>query len=292
MCIEEMLGKKCTLMQTEVAFLAHIVGRTGLACDPVKMSVVRAWHVPSSVKQVRQFVGFLGYYHRFIQNFAELSEPLVALTQKGAIFAWTPERQEAFVKLKSSLLQARYWVSSPQTTGLYFVLDTVARREVVIAYASHSLQLSQRHYCTTHYVYTFSLVLTGCAVHSAHRSPSLRWLQKFRNIDGMLARWYMLLCQFSVTFEYLPGAQHANADGLSCQRGQCLRPDCPVSSPDVSACETRSTSEIVDQPFAASTMGGSMYSDLLPELLGETWVSATYLDKVTVICHHLVWNRI
>ena len=59
-----------------------------IACDPVKISAVRAWHGPGSVKQVRQFVGFVGYYRRFIQNFAELSEPLVTLTRKGAIFAW------------------------------------------------------------------------------------------------------------------------------------------------------------------------------------------------------------
>ena len=48
----------------------------------------------------------------------------------------------------------------------------------------------------------------------------------------MLARWYLLLGQFSVTFEYRPGAQHANADGMSRQCGQCQRPDCPVSSSD------------------------------------------------------------
>ena len=93
-------------MQTEVAFLGHIVGRSGLACDLVKISAVQAWHAPGSVKQVRQFVGFVGYYRRFIQNFAELSVPFVALTRKGAVFAWTPERQKTFMKLKSCLLQA------------------------------------------------------------------------------------------------------------------------------------------------------------------------------------------
>ena len=61
---------------------------------------------------------------------------------------------------------------------------------------------------------------------------SLRWLQKFRNGDGMLTRWYMLLGQFSVTFEYRPVVQHANADGMSRQCEQCNRPDSPVSSPD------------------------------------------------------------
>ena len=46
----------------------------------------------------------------------------------------------------------------------------------------------------------------------------------------MLARWYLLLGQFSVTFEYRPGSQHANADGMSRQCGQCRQPDCPVSA--------------------------------------------------------------
>ena len=112
-----------------------------------------------------------------------------------------------------------------------------------------------------------------------HRS--LRWLQKFRNSDGILARWYMLLGQFSVTFEYRPGSQHPNADGISRQCGQCLRPDCPVSSPDIGTRKTESTSKMVDQPFVTSAMGDSMDSDLLPELSDETWVAATHLDEIT-----------
>ena len=52
----QLKAKKCTFMQTEVAFLGHIVGRTGLACDPEKLSAVRNWHEPNKVKAVRQFV--------------------------------------------------------------------------------------------------------------------------------------------------------------------------------------------------------------------------------------------
>ena len=83
----QLKAKKCTFMQTEVAFLGHIVGRTVLVCDPEKISAVRNWHVLGSVKQVCQFVGFIGCYRRFIQDFAGLSEPLVALTWKGVPFA-------------------------------------------------------------------------------------------------------------------------------------------------------------------------------------------------------------
>ena len=76
----QLKAKKCTFVQTEVAFLGHIVGRTGLACDPAKISAVQNWHALNKVKAVRQFVGFVGYYRRFVKDFAGLAEPLVALT--------------------------------------------------------------------------------------------------------------------------------------------------------------------------------------------------------------------
>ena len=77
----QLKAKKCTFMQTEVVFLGHIVGRTGLACDPAKLSAVRNWHAPDKVKGVRQFVGFVRYYHRFVKDFADLAESLVSLTR-------------------------------------------------------------------------------------------------------------------------------------------------------------------------------------------------------------------
>ena len=79
----------------------------------------------------------------------------------------------------------------------------------------------------------------------------------------MLARWYLLLGQFSVTFEYRPGSQHSNDAGMSRQCGQCRRPDCPVSAADLPAVDADTWSLLVDQPFASSEMGDSMDSDLL-----------------------------
>ena len=50
-----------------MVILGHIVGRTGLACDPTKLAAVQNWHAPDKVKGVRQFVGFVGYYGRFVK---------------------------------------------------------------------------------------------------------------------------------------------------------------------------------------------------------------------------------
>ena len=128
------------------------MGRTGLACDPAKLSAVRNWHAPDNVKAVRQFVGFVGYYRRFVKDFAELAEPLVALTRKGASFVWTNRQQTAFDALKACLLSAPI-LGFPTEDGR-FILDTDASlfavggvlnqiqddREVVIRYASRSLR--------------------------------------------------------------------------------------------------------------------------------------------------------
>ena len=102
----QLKAKKCTFMQTEVIFLGHIVGRTGLACEPAKILAVRNWHAPDKAKAVRQFVGFVGYHRRFIKDFAGLAEPLVALTRKGAPFVWTDRQQAAFEALKACLISA------------------------------------------------------------------------------------------------------------------------------------------------------------------------------------------
>ena len=289
-------------MQTEVGFLGHIVGRTGLACDPEKLSAVRNWHEPNRVKAVRQFVGFVGYYRRFVKNFAEIADPLVGLTQKGVPFVWADEQQTAFDALKASLLSAP--ILGFPTEKDRFVLDTDAslfaigdvlsqiqnEEEVVIVYASRSLRISQRRYCTTRREMLAAVVmcthfrsyLQGSQFTLRMHHISLQWLQKFKNEDGMLARWYLLLDQFSVTFDYRPGSQHANADGMSRQCGQCRRPDCPVSAADLLAADVDTQSLLVDQPFASSEMGDSMDLDLLPELSGETWVVSALLEELTV----------
>ena len=136
-----------------MALLGHIVGRTGLACDPAKISAVRNWHAPDKVKAVRQFVGFVGYYRRFVNDYAGIVEPLVALTRKTAPFVWTDRQQAAFEALKACLISAPI-LGFPTEDGR-FLLDTDAShfavggvlnqiqgdQEVVIAYASQSLRL-------------------------------------------------------------------------------------------------------------------------------------------------------
>ena len=179
----QLKAKKCTFMQTEVAFLGHIVGRAGLACDPEKISVVRNWHAPDKVKAVRQFVGFVGYYSRFVKVFAGLAEPLVALTRKGAPFVWTDRQQAAFEVLKACLISAPI-LGFPTEDGR-FLLDTDACSEPDSRGSGSSYRLCQPKpspfsvtvlYDTPGdagggcHVHAFPVVSSGGSVHPSYRS--------------------------------------------------------------------------------------------------------------------------
>ena len=137
---------------------------------------------PDKVNGVRQFVGFIGYYRRFVKDFAELAEPLVALTRKGVPFVWTDQQQAAFEALKACLVCAP--ILGFSTEDGRFVLDTDAslfavggvlsqlqkEGEVVIAYASRSLRLSQRRYCTTRRAMLAAVLSKRRTVHTSNRS--------------------------------------------------------------------------------------------------------------------------
>ena len=87
-------------------FLGHIVGRAGLECDPNKLSAVANWIPPSTIKGVREFFGFTGYYRRFVPDFSTVAQPLVRLLGKDCKFKWTDACLDAFKALRTLLIKA------------------------------------------------------------------------------------------------------------------------------------------------------------------------------------------
>ena len=94
---------KCHFICQEVQYLGHLLSPDGIRPNPECISAVRDYVTPQSVKEVRQFLGLASYYRQFVHGFAKISQPLHALTQKGALFVWTPECQAAFSQLKQRL---------------------------------------------------------------------------------------------------------------------------------------------------------------------------------------------
>ena len=97
---------KCTFCRSEVPYLGHVISKDGIKADPSKIAVVRDYPVPTTVKEVRQFIGFTSYYRKFIKNFASIAAPLHKLTNKYARFVWSHQCEEAFDLLRESLISA------------------------------------------------------------------------------------------------------------------------------------------------------------------------------------------
>lgn len=75
--------RKCQLYKKEVEFLGHIISTSGVQTDPKKIECVKQWPTPTSVTEIRSFLGFCSYYRRFIPQYSNIAKPLYRLTEKG-----------------------------------------------------------------------------------------------------------------------------------------------------------------------------------------------------------------
>ena len=75
--------EKCEFLKHKVSYLGHVLSEEGLNSDPRKIEAVKLFPQPKNMKNVRQFLGLSGYYHRFIKNFAQIAKPLTRLLQKN-----------------------------------------------------------------------------------------------------------------------------------------------------------------------------------------------------------------
>ena len=94
---------KCDFLRTEVAYLGHIIGREGVRPNPDKITAIKNFPIPKTVKAIRQFLGLSGYYRRFIKDYAQLAKPLTDLLKKEVEFTWGNEQVRSFRKLRRYL---------------------------------------------------------------------------------------------------------------------------------------------------------------------------------------------
>ena len=94
---------KCEFWLTEVRFLRHVVSASGVLVDPEKVEAVMSWERSESVFEIHSFLGLVGYYRRFIEDFSRLAEPMTRLTRKEVKFEWNDLCEKAFQELKRRL---------------------------------------------------------------------------------------------------------------------------------------------------------------------------------------------
>lgn len=237
---------KCQLLQREVKFLGHVVTGEGVKPDPSKVTAVTEWPVPTTIKEVRAFLGLAGYYRRFIANFAKIARPLNSLLigapadkRTGAhSIIWSSECQQAFEALKTALTKAPILAiadySEPfvlytdaSNAGLGAVLaQKQGGQERVVAYASRSLHPSERN--DANYssfklellalkwamAEKFKDYLMGTKVIVYTDNNPVAHLQTAR-LGATEQRWIAQLAAFDYEVKFRSGRENTNADALS-----------------------------------------------------------------------------
>ena len=99
---------KCEFWLKEVGFLGHVISREGIVVDPSKVEPVTEWKAPTSVGEIRSFLGLAGYYRRFIDNFSKIAKPMTELLKKDTKFKWTEDCEANFQELKKRLVIAQW----------------------------------------------------------------------------------------------------------------------------------------------------------------------------------------
>ena len=236
---------KCHLLVERVRYLGHIVSKEGIATDPEKSDAVEGWPVPKTVKDVRSFLGFTGYYRRFIPRYASIARPLFELLggkrkpgkhAPAGPFKWTGDCQEAFENLKRTLTSAP--VLAYPDFSKAFILQTDASlegfgavlaqehdgQERVVAFASRSLQQGERRYPAhklefkaLHWAATvkFRDYVYGQRVVAVTDNNPLTYVLKSAKLDAHGQRWVNDLSQCNLEITYRPGKANDNADSLS-----------------------------------------------------------------------------
>ena len=98
--------EKCCSFKKHIQYLGHLISADGIQLLPEKLESIAKMPAQKNPKEVKQFLGLVGYYRKFVPRFADISRVLTHLTKKDVEFKWTPECENCFQILKAFLQQA------------------------------------------------------------------------------------------------------------------------------------------------------------------------------------------
>ena len=97
--------EKCNFLKAHLQYFGHIISGKGIEPVPEKLESIKKMPAPTTPKEVKQFLGLIGYYRKFVPHFADIARPLTSLTKKDIEFHWTEKCQASFELLKEALMK-------------------------------------------------------------------------------------------------------------------------------------------------------------------------------------------
>ena len=220
-CIEKNLVlnyEKCHFMVSHGVVLGHIVSAEGIKVDKAKIDIISSLPYPTTVRDIKSFLGHAGFYRRFIKDFSKIALPLSNLLQKDAVFEFTDACKTAFNELKTALTSAPI-IQAPDWTLPFEIMSDASdhavgavlgqrkdKRPHAIYYASRTLDTAQRNYTTTEKellavvfaLEKFRAYILGTKVIVFTDHAAIRYLMKKKETKPRLMRWLLLLQEYDL----------------------------------------------------------------------------------------------
>lgn len=226
---------KSEFLKLETAYLGHVISREGIKPNPDKISAIQNYPIPKTPKEIKQFLGLVGYYRKFIPDFARLTKPLTQCLKKGKKISFDADYTNCFERCKT-LLTNDPILQYPDFTK-EFNLTTDASNLAIgailsqgpigsdkpVCYASRTLNDSEVNYSTiekellaivwaTKY---FRPYLFGRKFKIITDHKPLQWIMSLKEPNSRLTRWRLKLSEYDFTVVYKKGTSNTNADALS-----------------------------------------------------------------------------
>ena len=236
----KMKRQKSSFFKKHIQYLGHLVSEQGFEPLPEKLEAIRTMPHPKSPKEVKQFLGLIGYYRKFVPRFSDLSRPLTRLTRHDAKFEWDQQCQKSFDHLRELLMQypiLRYpdpkkgYTVFTDASGIGWsgVLtqeypDEKGRiKNHPICYVSGQFRGSQLNWAAlTKEAYAIYMSIRRLVFYVADADVTIKCdhlpLKKFltkQTLNSKVNNWAVELEQFNLKLDWIMGSKNTLADTLS-----------------------------------------------------------------------------
>lgn len=227
--------KKCFFFQDHITFLGYDISEEGIRPHSKKLKAIENYPTPKTVHQLRQFLGLINYFRKFIKNCAFISSPLTSLLKKDAGWQWGPPQDEAVIKLKQALIEnAVLQVFDPKLPvilytdasrdGLGCILVQVTENgEKPVHFYSRQTTKDEKQYHSFELellaiivgLQKFRHYLLGSVFKIVTDCSAVRYTLSKQDIVPRIGRWVLQTQEFTFDIVHRAGSQMQHVDALS-----------------------------------------------------------------------------